>query len=301
LGFLLVLYGRLVYSLFEVNSVSKTDSTLNDVKIGFDLVRKKYLSFYMAFLFLADIGLLLFAVIAIPVIILVLNPVFGFSTYVINILLGGQFTITPSLVLLVALFLLPVFTLAAPIFRLARDAINGLNLCAEKAYTYLKEGLLPYAFTCFLLYVIVVLPPLVVAAILVNAIVPLGIVVSLGYTIGAFIYVFIMLGLLNFTLPALVYGAAPIAAIKESIGLVRAHPVRTLSIWIFYSAIGLVYSLVVVYFVYLLPLDALSTAVMALWILGGATFLVIFITPAAFVSLTYVYGSLTKKKKPMIL
>jgi hypothetical protein len=254
----------------------------------------------MAFLLMADFGILIFAVIAIPVIILVLNPL-GFTADIIAILLGGTFTITSSMVLLVALFLLPVFTLAAPIYRLARDAINGVSIRAENAYVYLKGGVLPYAFTCFILYVVVVLPPLVVGAILVQTIIPLGFDVSLTYTIGAFIYVFTVLGLLNFTLPALVYGASPTKAIKESIALVRAHPKRTLPIWIFYSLIGLVYLLVVVGFVYYIPLDALSTAVMVLWILGGATFLLIFITPAAFISLTYVYGSLTKKKKPMIL
>ena len=69
--------------------MTEVGTPLSDIKAGFSLLRDNFLSFFLAWLLMGVFTMILFVVIAAPVLILILNPIFDVTGYVLAVLGGG--------------------------------------------------------------------------------------------------------------------------------------------------------------------------------------------------------------------
>ena len=122
--------------------MTEVGTPLSDIKAGFSLLRDNFLSFFLAWLLMGVFTMILFVVIAAPVLILILNPIFDVTGYVLAVLGGGSITITPSVIIILAILMFSAFALAGPLYRLARDVLEDQRIYAETIYVYFKENLL---------------------------------------------------------------------------------------------------------------------------------------------------------------
>ncbi len=289
------------------NNNSTTFGTLfEDMKSSMILAKNNMLSYFLAHLGLAVLMVIMLAVVAVPILAVVLAagpgfwagalPDFALFASSNPLAIGGVAILV--LVPLLALFLIFV----GSIYGMSKEVVETGETRAESAFSWWKNKFLTFAGTGVMLTLIIIVPQVIVG---------LGIAAAVGYTITAplsnvllvasFVYTFITMGLTLMVFPAVVNGKSVQDAFKESFQLATQNFERVFGIHtamvVFYLALFspiLVAGFAALFIGTIPPLTLLGPLLgLAGYVLvAGALTLLVFL-PMTYITYVKVYHDLT--------
>jgi len=277
----------------------------DDVKASLKGAWNNVLSYFLANLGMLIVALVLLAVIAIPIIavLLLAGPaaLTAWAEGLVDLAFTNPWAISLGAYLILLPFLAVLFLVIGSIYGMSKEVVETGKTSAESAFSWLRHNFLTFAGVGFIVSLIVIVPQLLVVATAVYLLGP-GITplwASYGMTVFVFAYSFITLGLTSMVFPAVVNGKGIQEAVYESFKLATQRFDRvfgvhtaivllallTISPFLAYAAIAMVVPIGPLLFPGGMALGLYAMVIGLFWLL-------VFL-PATFIAYVRVYTDLT--------
>lgn len=281
---------------------------VEDMKVSFKLVRKSFLSY-----FLAMVGLSILVGVILAIVVL---PIIAISEWAQNTQIVSQFKEFVDWVAdnpwrmggIVSLIAMPMiglcFVYIGSLYGLSKELVQDGNTRAENAFHWFRKRFISFA-AAGILIVLVVFGPIIVVSLTFTYV--FGSISGIWAAIliaVAFLWIYGTLGLLSMVLPSVVDGKGVVEAFRESIELSISRFDRVFGIWTVYSLLSvsmfapiLILGFFEVFHLMRIPLFvSLAGKLIIAWTLIASLLMVFVVIPGEMLAFTRVYAVLTGKK-----
>ncbi|MDH4213968.1 MAG: hypothetical protein OEV85_08620 [Candidatus Thorarchaeota archaeon] len=201
---------------------------MSDMKSSLHLAWGSALSYFLANLGMVIVVAILAALIALPILSVVLLALWPFNEATMTALTQWATANPLGVAALIGVIAIPIISLfmvvSGSIYGMSYDLVAKGDTKAEAAFSYLRHKFLTFFATGAMLTIIVLLPPAFaweLAAYAMN--INIGPYVGALLTAFTFVWIFFTAGLTSMVFPAVVRGKGVQTAFKESFTLARSH------------------------------------------------------------------------------